>query len=88
MVVEIKGSRKKNAYYMVCYSLSSSLTAMVTEMITSFNISFNNLGMVMYTFNPTTWEAEAGGFQWVLGQPVLCRDPNSNKQTNKQTTIW
>jgi hypothetical protein len=27
-------------------------------------------GMVVHTFNPSTWEAEAGDF-WVRGQPRL-----------------
>ena len=50
-----------------------------------------------HAFNPTTWEAEAGGFlssgpawssKWVPGQPGLYRETLSNKnkkQTNKQT---
>jgi hypothetical protein len=27
--------------------------------------------MVAHTFNPRTWEAEAGGYLWVWGQPGL-----------------
>jgi hypothetical protein len=27
--------------------------------------------MVAYAFNPSTWEAEAGGSLWVHGQPHL-----------------
>ena len=26
---------------------------------------------MVYTFNPSTWEAEAGKFLWVQGQPSL-----------------
>jgi hypothetical protein len=52
---------------------------------------------VGHTFNPSTWEAEAGGFlssrpawstKWAPGQPGLYRETLSwktNKQTNKQT---
>ena len=53
--------------------------------------------MVVHTFNPSTWEANAGGFlssrpswstDWVLGHPRLDRETLSqNKQTNKQTKI-
>jgi hypothetical protein len=51
---------------------------------------------VGHTFNPSTWEAEAGGFlslrpawstQWVLGQPGLHRETLSlkkNKNKNKK----
>jgi hypothetical protein len=51
--------------------------------------------MVVHAFNPSTQEAEAGGFlssraawstKWVPGQPGLYRAILSqNKQTNKQT---
>jgi len=53
---------------------------------------------VAHTFNPTTWEAEAGGFLWVRGQPGLqskfqeswsyTKKPclKQNKQTNKRKT--
>jgi hypothetical protein len=50
------------------------------------------LGVVEYAFNPSTWEAEAGGFlssrpAWsaerVPGQPGLHRETLSQK-TNKQ----
>jgi hypothetical protein len=56
-------------------------------------------GMVVYTFNPSTWEAEAGGFlssrpAWstkgVPGQPGLYRETLSQKtkqnKTNKKQT--
>ena len=48
---------------------------------------------VAHAFNPSTWEAEAGGFlnlrpawstEWVPGQPMLYRETLSRK-TNKQT---
>jgi hypothetical protein len=51
-------------------------------------------GMVAHTFNPSTQEAEAGGFlssrpvwstKWVPGQPRIYRETLSQKQTNKQT---
>jgi hypothetical protein len=52
--------------------------------------------VVVHTFNPSTWEAEAGGFlssrpvwstEWVPGQPGLYRETLSWKttKTNKQT---
>jgi hypothetical protein len=52
-------------------------------------------GMVVHAFNPSTREAEAGGFlgsrpawstKWVPGQPGLYRETLSqkNKQTNKK----
>jgi hypothetical protein len=54
--------------------------------------------VVVYACNPSTWEAEAGGFlslrptwstEWVLGQPGLHRETLSwktNKQTNKRSS--
>jgi hypothetical protein len=53
------------------------------------------LGVVAHAFNPSTWEAEAGGFlssrpAWsterVPGQPGLPRETLSRK-TNKQKTL-
>jgi hypothetical protein len=51
--------------------------------------------VVVHAFNPSTLEAEAGGFlssrpawstEWVPGQPGLYRETLSRKkQTNKQT---
>jgi hypothetical protein len=54
--------------------------------------------VVAHTFNPSTWEAEAGGFlslrpAWstkrIPGKPGLYRETLSqkNKQTNKQNTL-
>ena len=59
------------------------------------------LSMVAHTFDPNTWEAEAGGFLWIRGQPGLQSEVQNNqdyteklsqnaskqasKQTNKQT---
>jgi hypothetical protein len=53
--------------------------------------------MVAHVFNPSIWEAEAGGFlssrptwstKWVPGQPGLHRETLSRKkQTNKQITM-
>jgi hypothetical protein len=52
--------------------------------------------MVVHAFNPSTWEAEAGGFlssrpawstEWVPGQPGLYRETLSQKQKkNKKKT--
>jgi hypothetical protein len=51
-------------------------------------------GVVAHAFNPSTWEAEAGGFlssrpawstEWVPGQPGLYRETPSRKTKNKQT---
>jgi hypothetical protein len=50
--------------------------------------------VVVHAFNPSTWEAEAGGFlssraAWsterVPGQPELYRETLSQKKTNKKT---
>jgi hypothetical protein len=49
--------------------------------------------MVAHSFNPSTWEAEAGGFlslrpvwstKWVPGQPELYRETLSRKKKNWQ----
>jgi hypothetical protein len=49
--------------------------------------------MVAHAFNPSTWEAEAGGFlssrpawsaEWVPGQPGLHRDTLSRKTNLKK----
>ena len=49
-------------------------------------------GGVVHTFNPSTWEAEAGGFlssrpacstKWVPGQPGLYRETLSQKTKTK-----
>jgi hypothetical protein len=41
---------------------------------------------MVHTFNPNTWEVEAGNSLWIQGQPGLLdeKHPNRNKQTNKQ----
>jgi hypothetical protein len=56
--------------------------------------------VVAYTFNPSTWEAEAGGFlssrpawstEWVPGQPGLLRETLSKKKqkpNKKKKTKW
>jgi hypothetical protein len=50
-------------------------------------------GVVMHTFNPSTWEAEAGRFlssrsawstKWVPGQPELHRETLSQKNKSKK----
>jgi hypothetical protein len=49
--------------------------------------------MVVHAFNPSTWEAEAGGFlssrpawstKWVPGQPGLYRETLSQKTKQKK----
>jgi hypothetical protein len=51
--------------------------------------------VVAHAFNPSTWEAEAGGFlslspawstEWVPGQPGLYRKTLSQKTKNKTET--
>jgi hypothetical protein len=67
----------------------------------SFSLKSTENGpvVVVHAFNPSTWEAKAGGFlssrtawstKWVPGQPglyreTLSRKTKTNKQTNKQT---
>lgn len=36
-------------------------------------------GIVISTFNPSTWESEAGELQWVQGQPWICSKTSSHK---------
>ena len=57
----------------------------------------NEPGVVAHTFNPTTREAEAGGFlssrpawstEWVPGQPGLNRETLSRKTKNQTKTPW
>jgi hypothetical protein len=52
--------------------------------------------VVAHAFNPSTWEAEAGGFlssrpawstEWVPGQPELHRETLSRKTKNKKIKI-
>ena len=54
----------------------------------------SQLGVVAHAFNPSTWEAEAGGFlnsrpawstEWVPGQPGLHRETLSRKTKPNQT---
>jgi hypothetical protein len=47
--------------------------------------------VVVYTFNPSTWEPEAGGFlrpawstEWVPGQPELYRETLSQKTKKRK----
>jgi hypothetical protein len=56
----------------------------------------DRLGVVAHAFNPSTWEAEAGGFlssrlAWftklVPGQPGLHREILSQKNKNKNKNI-
>ena len=53
-------------------------------------------GLLAHTFNPSTWEAEAGGFpsskpawstEWVPGQPGLHRETLSRKKKKKKEYI-
>ena len=54
-----------------------------------FKINSEEMGVVEHAFNPSTWEAEAGGFlsskpawstEWVPGQPGLYRETLSQKK--------
>jgi hypothetical protein len=55
------------------------------------------LGMVVYAFNPSTWEAEAGGFlslqsefqdsQGYTEKPCLEKQKNKTKQKQKKECI-
>jgi hypothetical protein len=57
------------------------------------------LGVVVHAFNPSTWEAEAGGFlslrpawftKWVPGQPGLYRENpvSKNQKKRKKKKSW
>jgi hypothetical protein len=63
-------------------------------------VSFKNIasepGMVVHTFNPSTWEAEAGEFlssrpawstEWAPGQPGLHRQTLSRKTKKKKKSF-
>jgi hypothetical protein len=63
------------------------------HVISSVIRSYHQLGMVAHTFNPSTWEAEAGGFlssrpawstEWGPGQPGLHRETLSQKTKKKK----
>jgi hypothetical protein len=51
------------------------------------------VGVVAHAFNPSTWEAEAGGFlssrstKWVPGQPGLYRETLSQKKKKKKFDV-
>lgn len=36
-------------------------------------------------YNPSIWKAEAGGWQLVQGQCVLCRESDSHRQSKNQS---
>jgi hypothetical protein len=65
-----------------------------SETLLTIRSWLKSLAVVAHAFNPSTWEAEAGGFlssrpawstKWVPGQPELHRETLSwNKQTSKQ----
>jgi hypothetical protein len=42
--------------------------------------------VVAHAFNPSTWEAEAGGFLSLRTARAIQRNPVLKKQANKQTT--
>jgi hypothetical protein len=53
--------------------------------------------MLAHAFNPSTWEAEAGGFlssrpawskEWVPGQPGLHRETLSQKKKKKKKVLF
>jgi hypothetical protein len=59
-------------------------------------MSLCKLGMVAHVFDPSTWEAEAGGFlssrpvwstKWVPGQPGLHRETLSQKTKKKKVPL-
>jgi hypothetical protein len=63
---------------------------------TIYNKVNTQLGVVAHTFNPSTWEAEAGRFlslrpAWttksVPGQPGLQRNPVSKKQNKTKKRL-
>jgi hypothetical protein len=64
-------------------------------LIATIKKTTGQLGVVVHAFNPSTREAEAGGFlssrpawstEWVPGQPGIYRETLSRKNKNKQTT--
>jgi hypothetical protein len=42
-------------------------------------------GMAVYTYNPSTWEAEAGGSKFQTSFDYIGRTYQKTKQTNKKT---
>ena len=44
--------------------------------------------VVAHTFNPSTWEAEAGGFLWGQGQPGLQSKFQDSPQSYRETLSW
>ena len=69
---------------------------MISYLHWPYKKAFPKPGVVAHAFNPSTWEAEAGGFlssrpawstKWVPGQPGLHRETLSQKnQKKKQKT--
>jgi hypothetical protein len=67
--------------------------AWVTSQFSIFNNVMRNWAVVAHAFNPSTWEAEAGGFlssrpvwstESVPGQPGLHRETLSQKKKKKK----
>jgi hypothetical protein len=61
--------------------------------INKLRLGYRELGIVVHAFNPSTREAEAGGFlssrpawstKWVPGQPGLYRETLSQKKPTNQ----
>jgi hypothetical protein len=43
--------------------------------------------MVVHAFNPSTWEAGAGGSLWVQGQPGLQRESQNNQGYTEKPSL-
>ena len=61
---------KIEQYILICILFN---VAQAKNNILKLHLFKNNMSRVVvaYAFNPNTWEAEAGGSLWVLGQPGL-----------------
>jgi hypothetical protein len=71
------------------------LSSVTLVLVHSFN-SISSQAVLAHTFNPGTWETEAGGFlrsrpawstEWVPGQPGLHRETLSRKKKNQQYSL-
>jgi hypothetical protein len=85
-------------WYSKCFfTLASDLSRYLTPILRETNLRIKKWflpGVVAHAFNPSTREAEAGGFlssrpawstEWVPGQPGLHRETLSQKKTTKKT---
>jgi hypothetical protein len=85
---------KENFINSLNYLQLGALEILLIFVLTIFNIFFGQV-VVAHAFNPSTWEAEAGGFlssrpawstEWVPGQPGLHRETLSRKKTKQNKT--